>query len=214
MQTKLTSKAPLLRDDGTLTSAGYATEPVLAYNRKAIHASKLRVKEWDYYYIGNERNGIALTIADNGYMGLLSISAIDFINPSEHTTSMMSIMPLGKMNLPASATSGNVTVKNKRADFSFYNDGTTRRLICGMKNFKDGADFFAEFTLSDPPDETMVIATPFAERKTAFYYNQKINCMRAEGYARIGEKRIEFSKEDTFTTLDWGRGVWTYDNTW
>ena len=73
MQTRLTSKAPLLRDDGTLTSAGYATEPVLAYNRKAIHASKLRVKEWDYYYIGNERNGIALTIADNGYMGLLSI---------------------------------------------------------------------------------------------------------------------------------------------
>ena len=214
MQTKLTSKAPLLRDDGTLTSAGYATEPVLAYNRKAIHASKMRVKEWDYYYIGNERNGIALTIADNGYMGLLSISAIDFINPSEHTTSMMSIMPLGKMNLPASATSGNVTVKNKRADFSFYNDGTTRRLICGMKNFKDGADFFAEFTLSDPPDETMVIATPFAEKKTAFYYNQKINCMRAEGYARIGEKRIEFSKADTLGTLDWGRGVWTYNNTW
>jgi hypothetical protein len=28
--------------------------------------------------------------------------------------------------------------------------------------------------------------------------------MRAEGYAVIGETRIEFSKEDTFATLDWG----------
>ena len=214
MQTRITSKAPLLRDDGTLTSAGYATDPVLSYHREKIRASKLRIKEWDYYYIGNEKNGIALTVADNGYMGLISASAIDFINPSEQTTSIMTIMPLGKLNLPASSSSGNVTYKGKRADFSFVTENGIRILNCSMKNFHNGEDLCVHVTLTDPPQESMVIATPFSEKKTAFYYNQKINCMNAEGYAQIGNRRMDFSKDDTFATLDWGRGVWTYNNTW
>ena len=43
-----------------------------------LNESPLRLKEWDYYYIGNDRCGVALTIADNGYMGLDSISLLNF----------------------------------------------------------------------------------------------------------------------------------------
>lgn len=57
----------------------------------------------------------------------------------------------------------------------------------------------------------MVIATPF-EKKKAFYYNQKINCMPAFGYMKYDGKTYTFSKKTDFGTLDWGRGVWTYDN--
>ena len=52
------------------------------------------------------------------------------------------------------------------------------------------------------------------EKKGRFYYNQKINCMRAEDFAEYNGKRYEFHPEKHFGTLDWGRGVWTYDNTW
>ncbi|MFQ7818955.1 MAG: DUF2804 family protein [Roseburia inulinivorans] len=38
--------------------------------------------------------------------------------------------------------------------------------------------------------------------------------MRAEGFAEYNGKRYEFHPEKHFGTLDWGRGVWTYDNTW
>jgi hypothetical protein len=38
--------------------------------------------------------------------------------------------------------------------------------------------------------------------------------MRAEGTVRINAKTYRFSQEKDFGTLDWGRGVWTYDNTW
>lgn len=68
--------------------------------------------------------------------------------------------------------------------------------------------------LSQPPMDTMVIATPWKEKKTAFYYNQKINCMRAEGTFTWGSHVYRFCPEDSFATLDWGRGVWTYDNRW
>lgn len=59
----------------------------------------------------------------------------------------------------------------------------------------------------------MVIATPFAEDRQAFYYNQKINCMRASGMVTIGDQTYAFDPADATATLDWGRGVWTYHNT-
>lgn len=38
--------------------------------------------------------------------------------------------------------------------------------------------------------------------------------MRAEGWVRYDGKTYEFNPQTDFGTLDWGRGVWTYDNTW
>lgn len=73
----------------------------------------------------------------------------------------------------------------------------------------------AEIKLLQAEDmDTMVIATPFAEDKHAFYYNQKVNCMPAEGIVSIGEYKIDFKFDSSFAVLDWGRGVWTYSNTW
>lgn len=59
----------------------------------------------------------------------------------------------------------------------------------------------------------MVICTPFP-KPGHFYFNQKINCMRARGTVRIGDDWYSFRPEDSFAVLDWGRGVWTYHNTW
>lgn len=60
----------------------------------------------------------------------------------------------------------------------------------------------------------MVIATPFANAPRAFYYNQKINCMPVSGEVVLGGTHIAFQPDSAFAVLDWGRGVWTYDNTW
>ncbi|HBF68515.1 MAG TPA: DUF2804 domain-containing protein, partial [Firmicutes bacterium] len=73
MQNKL-SPGKLLDKNGNLNEAGYATSLIKEYKRSDIKAHKSRIKEWDYYYIGNDRYGIALTIADNSYMSLASLS--------------------------------------------------------------------------------------------------------------------------------------------
>lgn len=43
---------------------------------------------------------------------------------------------------------------------------------------------------------------------------EKINCMRASGKVEFDGKTYTFDPKTDFGTLDWGRGVWTYDNTW
>ena len=83
-----------------------------------------------------------------------------------------------------------------------------------MKEFRKKEPISFDLHLTDAPKESMVIVTPFKDHPEAFYYNQKINCMRVEGNIRLGSKEYICDPADTFAVLDWGRGVWTYDNTW
>lgn len=211
-QTKLT-EGRLLNIIGNLDQAGYSTSLIKEYYRSDIKANQLRIKEWDYYYIGNQSYGIALTIADNSYMGLSSISVLDFTEKYYKTRSVMTFMPKGKTNLPRTSQVGDVSFSNKKMQIIFSNDGKTRKLYAKMDRFDDVMDFECEIELYDEQDDSMVIATPFDKPKH-FYYNQKINCLRASGKVTLGGKTIIFKPEQAFAVLDWGRGVWTYRNTW
>lgn len=214
MQNEITNSQKLLDKDGHLNQCGYAKKLILDYNRSDIKANRLRIKEWDYYYISNGRYSVALTIADNSYMGLISVSLLDFEKIWSQTTSVIVPFTIGSLNLPSTSKTGDAKFSNKRVKMEFLNDGTKRHLLCELKDFSDKKPFSCDITLTDEPVDSMVIATPFAEDKKAFYYNQKINCMKASGKAIFDGREYEFTPEDSFGTLDWGRGVWTYKNTW
>lgn len=89
MQREIIENTKLLNEQGNLNQPGYARSLILDYNRKDIKASSLRIKEWDYYLIYNDEYGIALTLADNSYMSLESISILDFKNAREKTVSQI-----------------------------------------------------------------------------------------------------------------------------
>ena len=214
MQRRVTKEGPLLSDEGRLLETGYATSLIRDYNREKIAASALRIKEWDYYCVTSERYALALTIADNGYMGMDSISLIDFDGPGEKTVSKMTLLPLGKRGLPSHSRQGDISVSGKGYRITFENDGKKRRLYGHMDGFDQGKSLLFDLALSDPPRDSMVIMTPFSGHPKAFYYNQKINCLRAEGKAALGDREYLFAPAHSFAVLDWGRGVWTYDNTW
>lgn len=214
MEHEITRSGKLLNEKGELNQRGYATRLILNYNRDDIKAKEYRIKEWDYYLVYNDDVGVALTIADNSYMALLSVSFLDFKKKTYKTTSVMKGLTLGKLKMPATSETGDVSFKSRKIDIRFINNNGKRRLYCNMNEFDNKKNFQCEFHLDEQNEDTMVIATPFKEDSKAFYYNQKINCMKAEGYAIYGEDKYEFSKENSTGTLDWGRGVWTYNNTW
>ena len=213
MNNQITKPTKLLSDDGDLIEAGYAKSMLFEYDRNKIAANPWRIKEWDYYLIYNDKFAVALTVADNSYMGMVSASVIDFTVPKEKTVSPMFWFPFGKTNLPTTSKTGDTKYRNKRADFEFNNFDGKRRLKASIKNFDGDKDFICEFTLSNEPPESMVIATPFNKQKH-FYLNQKIVGFRAKGFAQVGDENINFDDSNTFAILDWGRGVWTYENTW
>ena len=209
------TKGLLLDEKGNLNEAGYAFDLVRDYSRKQVRGlTKCRLKEWDYYFISDNEYGIALTIDDNRYMGMVSVSILDFKNKTEVTKSLIRWLTFGEVSFPSSSKEGDVFMDGRKYSFYFKvaNNGE-RHLICSMKNVLKGQDFECNIVLKKTLDKSMVIATPFKKKKH-FYYNQKINLLQARGIFSLGKLRHQFKKEESLGVLDWGRGVWTYSNTW
>ena len=214
MQRRITTPGPLHDEQGHLTETGYATSLLKEYDRRRVAASRFRIKEWDYYCVCSDRFALALTIADNGYMTMDSISLLEFDINSQVTTSRMNLPAFAPRKLPPDSRQGSIKVFGRGYHMAFENDGKTRRLSGHMTDFHGGKPIQFDLELTEAPDESMVIVTPFSGKPKAFYYNQKINCMRVSGLIQYGEKEFVCEPDSCFAVLDWGRGVWTYDNTW
>lgn len=210
---KLLTKGPLLNEKGQLRESGYAFSLVKQYDRSMIKARWSRIKEWDYYYFGDAHYGVALTIADNSYMSLISASVLDFRTKKQWTKSYMKWFTNGSLLLPSTSKDGDINVEEKDYNFNFYNKNGKRHLVCFLKNLSVNNDFYIDVYLEETNGKSMVKATPFKKAPKCFYYNQKINLLKATGQFVFGPITHKFNKS-TYGVLDWGRGVWTYSNTW
>ncbi len=211
---KIIGSGPLLDAQGCLREPGYAFRPPFDYAHDNIAAPKWRIKDWDYYLVSDAEYAVALTFSDLGYIGLVSAAVLDLRAATPTTTSELVLLPLGRMGLPTSSEEGDIDWHNKRCDVTFAHVAGGRRLSFAMRNFSDDADLEVELFLDEEPRDSMVIVTPWEEDPSAFYYNRKIVGMRARGGFRYGELFHEFDGSEALGLLDWGRGVWTYDNTW
>ena len=216
MNHKCETKKKLLRPDGCVDEPGWASSLVYEYSPFDVKANKLRIKEWDYYIIVDD-NGYAFctVIADNRYMGLANSSFYDFNEGKKYDFITPLVMPMGSLHMPTDSSKGDIYFRSANCELAYIHVDGGRRLTgrykkCLLHDELEFDLFLKEFK----DDDTMVIATPWQQDKKAFYYNQKINCMPASGYVRFGGKSYEFTPERNYGTLDWGRGVWTYDNTW
>lgn len=213
---KLLTPGPLLGKKGDLLESGYAFSLVKDYSRKSVKTLSKRLKEWDYYYIGNADYGVALTLANNSYMGLIGLSVLDFKGKFDVSKSIMLPFPGDKIKLPETSKEGDAIAEDEKKGYSFhfFNQGNgKRRLVVFLKSVdKLQTPFHCDITLEETSTSSLVIATPF-NKKGHFYYNQKINCLAAHGYAKLGDRTLDFNKS-SYGVLDWGRGVWTYKNTW
>lgn len=211
---EVTATQNLLDSAGSIAEAGWSRKQLQRYSRDQIKAPRFRIKEWDYYLVLNDDFAAAFTISDDGYIGLQSVSILNFKEKWEHTNTILNPFPMGKLKLPPDTYKGDVRYKDKKLDMVFQLGNGERRIICHWKNFYQGKDFSCDIRMKQPDMDTMVIATPWKENRQAFYYNQKINCMPASGSMSFDGKTYTFSPVTDYGTLDWGRGVWTYDNVW
>ena len=95
---------------------------------------------------------LALTIADNSYMGLESVSLIDLGTRWQHTRSFMRLMPLGRTGLPSASGQGSVAVERPGYALRFDNDGMRRELIVRVDDFREHKPLTARVTLTGAPE--------------------------------------------------------------
>ena len=191
-QTEITTPGALLNEKGDLAHPGFSRALVQEYRRADVKVSPLRIKEWDYYLVNNGKFALALTVADNGYMGLDSVSLLDLEEGWEITKSPMSFLPLGKKHLPETSVTGDVHSAARGYGIHFIHEGEKRVLIAYMNKFGESA-LSARVELTECPEDSLVIATPF-DKPGHFYYNQKIVGFRASGYVNYNGKTYKIGR--------------------
>jgi hypothetical protein len=221
MEREITKEQPLLDRQGRIIEEGWARQPLWRYERKAVKGGPLRIKEWEYWAIVNQAQGYALTatVSDLGYAALLALSYTDLKRREVAQTDAIAIMPLGKMGLaPSSSEESQVSWSNKELRIALFNKKDHVHLMVGCPSLvlpdgTVGLDFDVTFTR--PSDaESLNIATSWEEQRKAFYLNEKANCYSVAGTVRRGMKEEQLLLGEAWAVLDWGRGRWTYQNTW
>ncbi|MDD3365809.1 MAG: DUF2804 domain-containing protein [Sphaerochaetaceae bacterium] len=220
MQHEVTEKQNLLDAQGKIIEEGWARRPVWRYDRKHVRASALRIKEWDYYSIMSHKHSFSLcvTFSDLGFSGLFAIAYIDLATGKVAQKDAIKLLSMGKLGLSPHSGDHAVAWANKKMRIALSRKEERRRILIGAPDLvlpdgRIGLD--ADLTLVQiPTTESLNIATSWKEKRTAFYLNEKINCLATSGTVRLGNESITLKPNETFSVLDWGRGRWTYVNRW
>ena len=219
MQNEITQVTPLLKNDGTLTEAGWARQPFWQYRRAAVKAPWFRKKEWDYYYLLSDDMsvGVSITISDLGYAGLMAICWLDFATQKSYQCDAISLLPRGRLGLDEDSISSSVCFSNKDMSIEYQCQSGSRSLVFSAPNLMVNGHkgLTGELLLSENPDaDSLNIATSWPAKLQAFYYNRKINGLLAQGQVSVAGQVYDFRRDNCFGGLDWGRGNWTYKNRW
>ncbi len=219
-QVEYTKPTPLVGSDGrVLVKGGWARRNVFLYDRNVAHP-QWRGKEWDFYQISNGKYMVQISFANISIGGYASAVLVDVSGTEKKVISVMSPFIGGKNKyiLPANGDKPGY-FEYKSGDFFFMEDTEERTRRIEFRGKYKGETLEAAFTMDMFENhESCVTVTPFKRKgkylKDRFFLTMKKNGMATEGFFRVGTTKFDFSKEDTFCVLDWGRGVWPYKEVW
>ena len=231
---EITEYGNLLTAEGEVREPGWARKQMLTYNREDINALGVQIKEWDYYAISGCGRNFVLTISDVGYFGMVSSSIItNWYEGSGENTSLFNdiavrLLSSGNMNLPRDIMNGTIDVTEGKASakVTATPDGNRHiQVTWDEYGSMDKDNFIAKFgalgmsadlvLYHDPNSDHIMVATPFENSKSQFYFNQKINTMRVKGTLIVGQIKMVYDDDNVgLAVLDWGRGVWPYSDSW
>lgn len=222
-QKEYTEPTRLLAEDGRLLSPGWARHNVFDYDRRNSKPTIHR-KEWDFYQICNGEYMVQLSFANISIGGYVSAVLIDLKHLNKNkkhaagTIADSTVLYLGGRDKYVLPPKGDVPNNVKMtingigsASFEFDTKETSRTLWYKSKDGKCECKFEM-----DIPEglENITTVLPFKGHPTSYFMTTKQNCMPCHGFYRNGDIKVEFSKENTFCCLDWGRVNTPYKLVW
>lgn len=210
LQKEYIEPTQLLAEDGTLLAPGWARHNVFNYERDNVKKVMHR-KEWDFYQLSNGKYMVQLSFANITLGGYVSAVLLDLTTGKTLCTAMdVFLGGKDKYVLPKRGDAPNtVDMKVGKSKFEFITTEDKRTL-----HFKRGkVELNFEMDIL-PGHENITTVLPFKGYPDRYFMTTKQNSMPTEGTFRIGKTVYEFSKEDTFTCLDWGRVCTPYSLVW
>ncbi len=209
-QTEYTKSTKMLDDDGTLLVKGWARNNVFDYDRTKV-SPQMRGKEWDFYQLSNGKMMVQISFANISIGGYVSAALVD-LKEGKKIAEQMQLYLGGKNKyvLPPKGDEPNhVEFKIGAAEFEFDTKLNSRTLYFKMND----VECHFQMDIFDK-HENITTVLPFENKPTRFFMTTKQNSMPCAGTFKHGDKVYEFSKDDTFCVLDWGRVNTPYKLVW
>jgi hypothetical protein len=213
MSKEITNRSDLFDENGVLIQDGWARKPILRYNREKVRAKWYRLKEWDNYVINHPDYNFTITIADVGYMGLVTFELMDYKEKKVYVDGLQKLFTKGKWNLPTSSEQGDIDFHHERFELHIKKLSDKREINFEFPTFAEKGLKGSIILYQDPKKDSIVKVNRYKKKKL-FYYSDKVVWMPAEGLVQFGDINYKFSTKNCYGRLDWGRGVWPYKINW
>ena len=213
-QTEYTESTPLLAPDGTLLAKGWARKNVFEYNRDYVKTGIMSRKEWDFYNITDGKMQMLVSFANINIGGYVAAKLVD-LKTGEVIIDAIQYFIGGKKHIPPAKGDAVNRFKDKigSAEFDFNTKETERTLW--FKKLHKGKKVECNVQMDIMPGlENITTVLPFEGDKTKYFMTTKQFCMPCEAVFRIDDFTYEFSKDEAFCTLDWGRVNTPHEMVW
>ena len=212
-QTEYTEETPLLAEDGTLLAKGWARKNVFTYDRSKVKKGLISRKEWDFYTITDGRMQLLVSFANINIGGYVAAKLTD-LEKGEVIVDAGAYFLGDKVVPPAKGDAPN-RFKGKigKAEFDFHTKETERTLF--FKKMHKGKEVVCTVQMDIPECmENITTVLPFKEDPTRYFMTTKQACMPTQAVFQYGDYKYEFTKENSFCAMDWGRVNTVHEMVW
>jgi len=213
MSKEITTSSDLFDNNGFLIQDGWARKPILRYNRENVRTKWYRLKEWDNYVIHPPEYNFGVTIADVGYMGLVTFEIINYKEQKVYSGGLNKFFTKGRWNLPLSSEKGDIEFHHETFDLKIERLPNKRIITVNYPAFAEKG-LNGKVTLYQDAAKDSIVKVNRYKKKSLFYYSDKVVWMPAEGKIFLGDVSYEFTPKNCYGRLDWGRGAWPYNINW
>lgn len=209
VERELTEHVKLCDAKGQLnpSAIGYAKKPLVESNLKG---NFLRKKKWNYWCVFGDEIVFSATICHLDYAAVCFVYFLNYETQRFFEKTVM--VPYSRnLHLSDSVLDSSLFHNSEISVHSIFEDGKTR-LAVTVPDF-DGEKLHASLMIAHPEDmESLNVVIPW--NRQTFQFTAKHHALPTTGTVQIGAKRYEFDELDSFSVLDYGRGVWPREAVW
>ena len=186
---------------------GYARKPIIDCN---LSGHFMRKKKWNYWCVYGEDILFSATISHLDYAAVCFVYFLEY--ETQRYFEKTVLIPLGTKVKMSTQVLETVSFANSelRIHMSHFDGDTHLSVIC--PDF-DGEHLQAELTIHHPAaDDSLNVVIPW--NRQMFQFTAKHHTLPTTGTVKIGNRRYTFNEEESYSVLDYGRGIWPREATW
>lgn len=203
----------LLDEKGNLAVCGWARHNFFEYERR-LAKPRSRVKEWDFYTISDGKFVLVFEFFNITLAAFAGLILIDLENKKIVNCGNTKLFARHSCLLPRLSDVPNFFRYDRAGVVCQFDTRRNCKKLEYTGRLK-GKKIAVNVNIDIDKDyEGLTTVTPL-DKPNQFFLANKQFAMRAEGKIIVDGKVLhEFKKDDSFATMDWGRGLWPYKGQW